>query len=46
MRTESVVCQGKLEIPGKALHGLADRKMSIVFLFMPLAKAFKTNYAM
>lgn len=45
MKTESLVFQGKLEVPGKALHGLADRKMSVFFVFMPLAKALKINNA-
>lgn len=45
MRTESVVFQRKLEVPGKALHGSADQKMSIFFVFMPLAEALKTNNA-
>lgn len=45
MRTESVVFQRKLEVPGKELHGSADQKMSIFFVFMPLAEALKTNNA-
>lgn len=33
----------KMEARGQVLHNLADRKMSV---FMALAKALKTNYAL
>lgn len=35
-----------MEVPGQALDGVADQKMSGFFVSMPLAKALKTNCAL